>query len=115
MRQAASTFSETVASGVVSYTPSLTQIDMTLPQQVRLVISSTASTPNCTVQAQYYNGTSWVNLTDAIILNGATVRATVWDTIPSGGKGDYQIRLAISNTGAASATVGLRSAALQFK
>jgi hypothetical protein len=115
MAQAAGTFSQTVASGAVSYTSPLTQIDMTLPQQVRLVVSSTASTPNCTVQAQYYNGTSWVNLTDAIALNGATVHTSVWDTIPSAANGDYQIRLALGNTGTASATVGLRSATLQFK
>lgn len=115
MAQAAGTFSQTVAAGAVGYTAALTQIDMTLPQQVRLVISSTANTPNCTVQAQYYNGTSWVNLTDAVTLNGATVHTTVWDSLPSAANGDYQIRLAINNTGTASATVGLRSATLQFK
>lgn len=115
MAQAVATFSQTVGSGATSYTAALTQIDMTLPQKVRLVISSTASTPNCTVRAQYYNGTSWVNLTDAITPSSATVYTTVWDTIASAANGDYAIRLAINNTGTASATVGLRSATLQFK
>lgn len=113
--QAGGTFSQTIASGGVSYTPALTQIDMTLPRQVRLVISSTASTPNCTVRAQYYNGTLWVNLTDAITLNTAALHTTVWDTLPSAANGDYQIRLAINNTGTTSSSAGLRSAMLQFK
>lgn len=115
MAQAGGTFSQTVASGGVGYTAALTQIDMTLPQKVRLVVSSTANTPNCTVRAQYYNGTSWVNLTDAITLSSATVYATAWDNIPSAANGDYQIRLAINNTGTISAAAGLRSATLQFK
>jgi hypothetical protein len=37
MAQAGRTFSQTVAAGAVDYTAALTQIDMTLPQQVRLV------------------------------------------------------------------------------
>jgi hypothetical protein len=115
MAQAGGTFSQTVAAGAVSYTAALTQIDMTLPQQVRLVVSSVTNTPSCTVQAQYYNGSSWTNLTDAITLSAATVHTTVWDTIPGAANGDYQIRLAINNTGTASASVGLRSATLQFK
>lgn len=115
MAQAGGTFSETVGAGGVSYTAALTQIDMTLPQKVRLVVSSTTSTPNCTVQAQYYNGTSWASLTDAITLNSAAVHTTGWDTLPSAANGDFQIRLAITNSGTASASVGLRSATLQFK
>jgi hypothetical protein len=115
MAQAGGTFSQNVAAGAVGYTAALSQIDMTLPQQVRLVVSSAASTPNCTVRAQYYNGTSWVNLTDAITLNGAGVHTTVWDSVPGGANGDFQIRLAFNNAGTASAAVGLRSAMLQFK
>lgn len=115
MAQAGGTFSQTVAAGAAGSTAALSQIDMTLPQQVRLVVSSAASTPNCTVRAQYYNGASWVNLTDAITLNGASVHTTVWDTIPAGANGDYQIRLAFNNAGTTAAAVGLRSAMLQFR
>jgi hypothetical protein len=113
--QAGAVFSLTVAAGVSGYTPALTQIDMTLPQQVRLVVSSSVSTPNCTVQAQYYDGKSWVNLTNTVVLSGASVHTTTWASLPSAANGDYQIRLAISNTGTSSASVGLRSAMLQFK
>jgi len=113
--QAGGAFSQTVSAGSVGYTPAFTQIDMTLPQQVRLVVSSTTTTANCTVQAQYYNGTSWANLTNTIAVTGATVLTTGWASIPSSANGDYQIRLAITNAGTTSANVGLRSAMLQFK
>ena len=45
--QAGAAFSQSVAAGVIGYSPALTQIDMTLPQQVRLVVSNSASTPSC--------------------------------------------------------------------
>ena len=113
--QAGGAFSQTVAAGVTGYTPALTQIDMTLPQQIRLVVSSSVSNPNCTLLAQYYNGTSWVNLTNTVVLSGTSIHTTAWASLPSAANGDYQIRLAISNAGTSSATVGLRSAMLQFK
>ena len=113
--QAGAAFSQSVAAGVIGYSPALTQIDMTLPQQVRLVVSNSASTPSCKVQAQYYDGTSWVNLTNTVVLSGAGVHTTTWASLPTTANGDYQIRLAISNTGTSSTSVALRTAVLQFR
>jgi hypothetical protein len=88
----------------------LAQIDMTLPQQVRLMISSSSSCLDCTLQAQYYNGTAWTNLTNSIAPTKSTVFVTAWTIIPSGANGDYPVRLAISDSGTTQVTVGLHSA-----
>jgi hypothetical protein len=85
--QAGAAFSQSVAAGVIGYSPALTQIDMTLPQQVRLVVSNSASTPSCKVQAQYYDGTSWVNLTNTVVLSGAVYtrrRGHLCQALPTG-------------------------------
>lgn len=113
--QAGGAYSQNVGAGATAYTAALTQIDMTLPQQVRLMISSSSSCPQCSVQAQYYNGAAWANLTNSIIPTKSAIFVTAWTSFPSGANGDYAVRLAINNSGTVQATVGLHSAMLQFK
>jgi len=113
--QAGGVYSQNVGAGATVYTVALAQIDMTLPQQVRLMISSSSSCLDCTVQAQYYSGTAWTNLTNSIAPTKSTAFVTAWTIIPSGANGDYPVRLAISHSGTTQVTVGLHSAMLQFK
>ena len=115
MAQAGGTYSHKLAAGAAANTPALAQIDMTLPQQVRLVVSNAAANPQCTVQAQYYSGGAWNNLGDPVTLTNSAVYAAGWTAMPSGGNGDHQVRLAISNSGTQTVTVSLRTAMLQFK
>lgn len=113
--QAGGTYSQNVGAGATTYSAALAQIDMTLPQQVRLTISSSNSCSQCSVEAQYYNGTAWANLTNSITPTKSAIFVTAWTSLPSGANGDYAVRLAINNSGTIQATVGLHSAMLQFK
>lgn len=113
--QAIAAYSMTLPASTTAYSSAFNQIDMTLPQQVRLIISSSTAAPGCSVWAQYYNGTAWTNLTNAISVSDSKLHVTAWTTIPSGANADRQVRLAVSNSGTVTTTVGLRSAMLQFK
>lgn len=113
--QAIAAYQMSLAPGTTGYSSAFNQIDMTLPQQVRLIISSSLAAPGCSVWAQYYNGTAWINLTSAITVTNSKLYASAWTALPSGANADRQVRLAISNSGTLTTTVGLRSAMLQFK
>jgi len=113
--QAGGAYSQNVGAGATTYSAALAQIDMTLPQQVRLTISSSNSCPQCSIEAQYYNGTTWANLTNSITPTKSAIFVTAWTSLPSGAGGDYAVRLAINNSGTLQAAVGLHSAMLQFK
>lgn len=115
LAQAGTTYSHKLAAGSAFNTPALAQIDMTLPQQLRLVVSSASANPLCTVQAQYYSGGAWANLGDPVTVTNSSIYVTAWTAIPSGANGDHAVRLAITNTGTQTVTVTLHSAMLQFK
>jgi hypothetical protein len=113
--QPGTAYSEQIAAGTDFYSPALTQIDMTLPQQVRLVVYANTSCTQCTVQAQFYQGGNWTNLTDSIAPANHSVTATAWAPLPSGANGDYPIRLVLANSTTSSFTVYVHSVMLQFK
>ncbi len=113
--QAGGAFLQKISPGATAYSVALAQIDMTLPQQTRLMISSASSCQTCTVSAQYYNGSTWADLTGSIALTSSMIYVTNWAALPSGANGDFQVRLAFTNTGTVQASVNLRSATLQFK